>query len=419
VSLPGSLRRYSDSIVSEAQVEGASFLYRGIPRSFLWLTVIFLFIYAAYWAVALAGMSAAQEVLVHVLGLLVGIVLAVALLKLWPRLEQAVPRWFRAEVDGPALHQHHKYLAWAGAALIVLLVAAFVIELTFGAVMIMGLVGGMYILFRFEARMVRRMERAERRLPWLWAEGGWRAFLPLFLMFVLLLIVVSVVGAAIGSNEDPVTHEVRVLPTLIVIIPGIALVVQFLVLTIFGLVQTWRHWMSWQRRGGKTYGPYRTALLNARPASIAYYLLAVNYSTGAFFFTYALMLVMQSVAEARSQGLDVGIDISGSLVSGQALDYLALLSFVIAWVALLLNLSGSAARDENRILNRRVFASLSVFFIMVLFVHVIAARGDEFTISIAFRAMYLAGIALAPVAIIWHRWRITGRDQRERIEPPE
>jgi hypothetical protein len=82
----------------------------------------------------------------------------------------------------------------------------------------------------------------------------------------------------------------------------------------------------------------------------------------------------------------------------------------LAWagavlVALLLNLSGKAVREEGRVLYCRVFGSLSVCFVMVLFMHVIAARGAKFTISVAFRTMYLIGIVLAPVAIVWRRWR--------------
>lgn len=410
VSLPGSLRRSAVSVLSGAQAEGAAFLYRGIPRSFLLLMGAFLVVYALYWGAAFGGMSAAGELLVHVLGLLVGIVLAITVMKLWPRLEQAVPRWFRVEVESPALHRPHKYLAWTGALLVVALCAVFVIEITFATVMLMGLIGGAYILFRLEGRIFQGLGRLRSRHPGLW-RGGWSAFLVLLAVLVLLIAIVTAAAGMAGSNEDPVTHEVKALPTLMVVIPAIALAVHALVLAAFVLVQAWRAWMSWRRRRGKAYGPYRTALLSAHPTSLAFYLAAVNYATGAFFFTYALMLVLQAIAEAHSRGMEVSIDVAGSLLSGQAMDYVALLSFVIAWVALLLNLSGTAVREERRFLNRRVFASLSVFFIMVLFIHVIAARGDEFTISVAFRAMYLTGIALAPLLITWRRWRSLARGE--------
>lgn len=402
MSSSGSFRRYASSIVSDAQAEGASFLYRGIPRAFLVLMALFLAIYALYWIAGFAGAAELQPPMVHALGLLAGLVLAITLMRLWPRLEEAVPRWFRAEIEGPELHRHHKYLAWAGAAAVIVLCTAFILDVVLATIMVMGLTGGAYILFRLEGRVVRKLDGVRAWLPWLWNGSGWRAFLLLFAMLIVLIAVVSVVGVAVGSNEDPVTHEVKALPTLMVAIPAIALAIQAFVLGAYTFVQAWRWWMF---RRNRQYGSYRNALMRTHPSSLAYYLWTLNFATGAFFFAYALVIVMQAIAKARAEGVEVGIDISGSLISGQALDLIALVSFVIAWVALLLTLSGTAARDEHRVLNRRVFASLSVFFIMVLFIHVIAARGDEFTISVAFRAMYLAGIALAPLLITWRRWK--------------
>jgi len=365
------------------------------------LTALFLVVYSLYWIAELIGAAELQQPMVHALGLLAGIVLAITTLRMWPRLEEAVPRWFRAEVQGPALRRHHKFLAWAGAVGIVILCTLFIFDITLATIMLMGLTGGAYILFRLEGRVVRKLADARSRFPWLWNGGGWRAFILLLAMLIALIAVVSVVGATIGSNEDPVTHEVKAIPTLMVI-PSIALAIHSIVLAAYTFVQAWRWWMSRRRR---EHGPYRTALLRAHPSSLAYYLWTLNFATGAFFFAYAMVLFLQAIAKARSEGVRVGIDISGPLISGEALDLVALLSFVIAWAALLLSLSGTAARDEHRVLNRRVFASLSVFFIMILFIHVIAARGDEFSVSMAFRGMYLAGIALAPLLITWRRWR--------------
>jgi hypothetical protein len=356
--------------------------------------------------------------LFHALGLIVGIVLAITILKLWPRLEASVPRWFRAEVVVPQDQRYYTYLAWTGGVLIILLCTVFVDEIIFASVMVMGLVGGAYLLFRAESQVFHNLPQVKKRLPWMWEGGGWRPFLVLFIFLILLVITVSVIGAWVGSNEDPVTHEVKLLPTLALIIPSVALAVQFWVMLSYISVQGWRAWMGRRQRKGKTYGRKRSTLLRAHPASLAYYILMVDLAAGAILFTYTFLLVMQAIAEARSQGLDVGIDVSGALLSGQALDYLALVSFVVAWVALLVNLSGKATRVEGRFLNRRVFASLSVFFVMVLFMHVIVARGDEFTISVAFRAMYLFGIAIAPAVIIWHRWTIQSKGHMGSSDQP-
>jgi hypothetical protein len=387
-----------------------SFLYRGIPRSFLVLMALFLVVYALYWAVGFAGTAELQQPLVHALGLLAGIVLAITTLRLWPRLEEAVPRWFRAEIEAPSLRRHHKFLAWAGAIGIVVLCTAFILDITMVTILLMGLTGGAYILFRLESRFVRRLDDVRSRLPWLWNGSGWRAFLLMLAMLIVLTVVVIVVGAIVGPNEDPVTHEVKVLPTLAAIIPIIALVIQGMVLAAFVLVQVVKWLLS--RFTRKPHGPYTAALLRTHPSSMAYYLWTLNFATGAFFFVYALMLLLQTISYARSEGVEVvGVDISGPLmISGEALGLLALLSFVIAWIILLLNLSGTAARDEERrVLNRRVFASLGVFFVMVLFVHVIVAQGDEFSVSLSYRIMYLAGIALAPLLITWRRWKAMAR----------
>jgi hypothetical protein len=211
------------------------------------------------------------------------------------------------------------------------------------------------------------------------------------------------------------THEVKLLPTLVVLIPIIALVVQALVLGTFIFLQIWRSWMGFRQRRGKAYGPRRSTLLRTHPSSLAYYLLGVNYATGSFFFLYAVLMVLQSISEARSQGLNVNIDVSGVLVPGEVLDYIALATFAIAWTALLLNLSGAAVRSGRRLLNRRLFTSLSIFFLMVLFMQVIVADGNEFFISMAFRAMYMVGLALAPVLIFRRRWKEMAEVERSEL----
>lgn len=402
----GRLSRYAGSVVSETQVDGLSFLYRGIPRSFLLLLGLFLGVYAGYWAALVLGVPGdIRQVLLHALGLLLGITLAITVIKLWPRLEVALPRWFRSELETPALRHHHKVLAWAAMIALVLLSMVGVTALVFGAIMLMGLVGGVYILFRAESYLLKGLNRVKNRFPWLWAGGGWRVFILFTFVFFVLVAIVTTVAVLIGSNEVPGTHEVKFLPTLLVLIPAIALIIQAFVLGIFIILQFWRSWMNYRQRKGKVYGQRRRALLRAHPATLAYYLAGVNYATGSFFFMYSVLLVLQAIAEARSQGANVGIDMSGVLVPSGVLDYIALATFAIAWIALLLNLSGTAAKGGRRWLNRRVFASLSVFFLMVLFMQVIVANGDEFFISVAFRATYMLGLALAPFFIIWRRWK--------------
>jgi hypothetical protein len=402
----GRLRRYAVSAISETQIDGFSFLYRGIPRSFLILLGLYLGVYAGYWAAhLLGGPGDLQQVLIHVLGLLLGITLTITVMKLWPRLEPALPRWFRTEMEAPALHRHHKVLAWVAMLALVLLSTVGVTALVFGAIMIMGLVGGVYILFRMETYILRSLSRVKDRLPWLWAGGGWRVFIALAVVLFLLAAIVTTVAVLVGPTETPGTHEISFLSTLIVLIPAIALVLQATVLGTFIILQLWRYWMNRRQRKGKVYGPRRRALLRTHPSSLAFYIAGVNYATGSFFFMYAVLLVLQSIAEARSRGTDVGIDVSGVLVPGGMLDYIALATFAIAWMALLLNLSGTAVKSGHRLLNRRVFASLSIFFLMVLFMQVIVANGDEFFISIAFRAMYMVGLALAPIFIFWRRWK--------------
>ncbi len=402
----GRLSRYAGSVVSETQVDGFSFLYRGIPRSFLILLGLFLGVYAAYWSASFLGVASdIRQVLLHALGLLLGITLAITVMKLWPRLEVTLPRWFRSELETPVLRHHHKVLAWAAMIALVLLSIVGVTPLVFGAIMLMGLVGGVYILFRTENYILRNLNRVKNRLPWLWAGGGWRIFVLLTIIFFILVVIVTTVAVLVGPNEVSSTHEVKFLPTLLVLIPAIALVIQTFVLGSFIILQFGRSWMNRRQRKGKVYGQRRRALLRTHPATLAYYLAGVNYATGSFFFMYSVLLVLQAIAEARSQGTNVGIDMTGVLVPGAVLDYIALATFAIAWIALLLNLSGTAARGGRRWLNRRVFASLSVFFLMVLFMQVIVANGDEFFISVAFRAAYMLGLALAPIFIIWRRWK--------------
>jgi hypothetical protein len=300
---------------------------------------------------------------------------------------------------------------WAALIALVLLSSVGYYPLVFGAIMLMGLVGGVYILFRMEVYILRGLGRARERFPWFWRGSGWRAFTLLFALFLLLVVIVTTVAVAVGSNEVAETHEVKFLPTMLVIIPSIALVLQIAILGTFVILQLWRAWMRYRQSKGKAYGPRRRALLGAHPAALAFYLAGVNYATGSIFFAYSVLLVLQSITEARSQGVDVNIDLSGVLVSGNVLDYIALATFAIAWISLLLNLSGTAVRSGRRMLNRRVFASLSIFFLMVLFLHVIIANGDEFFISVAFRAMYMAGIALAPILIFWRRWKVMANEE--------
>ena len=49
---------------------------------------------------------------------------------------------------------------------------------------------------------------------------------------------------------------------------------------------------------------------------------------------------------------------------------------------------------------------------MVLFMQAIVANGDEFFISVAFRAMYMVGLALAPIFIFWRRWKAMAAVER-------
>jgi hypothetical protein len=276
--------------------------------------------------------------------------------------------------------------------------------------MLMGLVGGVYILFRTEAYILRGLARARERFPWFWRGSGWRVFLLLFALVVLLVAVVTVVATSVGSNEVADTHQVKLLPTLLVLIPSIALALQMAITGSFVILQLWRFWMRRRQDRGKVYGRRRRALLRTHPASLAYYLAGVNYATGSIFFAYMVLLVLQSITEARSQGINIAADMTGVLVPGNVLDYIALATFAIAWLSLLLNLSGTAVKRDHRMLNRRVFASLSIFFLMVLFMQVIVVNGDEFSISVAFRAMYIAGIALAPILIFWRRWKLVARE---------
>ncbi len=407
----GRLSRYAGSVLNETQVDGFSFLYRGIPRSFLLLLVLFLGIYAVYWAALLIGVPGdIREVLIHALGLLLGITLAITVMKLWPRLEPALPKWFRTEMEAPVLHRYHKILAWAAMIALIVLSTVGATALIFGAIMIMGLVGGVYILFRMERYILKGLIRLKERFQWLWAGSGWRVFFLFTAVFLLLVVIVTMVAVTVGSNEDPITHEVRFLPTLLILIPAIALTIQMVILWTFVILQFYRSWMSYRQRKGKLYGPGRKALLRTHPTSLACYVAGVNYATGSFFFMYAVLLVLQSISEVRSRGASVPIDVSGVLVPGNVLDYIALATFAIAWIALLLNLSGTAAKDGHRLLNRRVFASLSVFFLMVLFMQAIVANGDEFFISLAFRAMYMVGLAMAPILIFWRRWKVMAQE---------
>jgi hypothetical protein len=407
------LGRYAGSVFNETQVDGVSFLYRGIPRSLLFLLGIFLAIFGAYWAAYLFGVPVyVRQLLANALGLLLGIALAITITKMWPRLEPALPRWFRTELDAPSLRRHHKALVWAALIALVMLSAVGYYPLVFGAIILMGLVGGVYILFRLEAYILRGLGRAQERFPWFWRGSGWRVFVLLFVLFVMLVVIVTTVAVAVGPNEVAETHEVKFLPTLMVIIPSIALALQVGILGTFVILQLWRSWMRYRQSKGKAYGPRRKTLLRTHPASLAFYLAGVTYATGSIFFAYTVLLVLQSVTEARSQGMNVNIDMSGVLVPGDVLDYIALATFAIAWISLLLNLSGTAVKSGRRMLNRRVFASLSIFFLMVLFLHVVIANGDEFFISVAFRAMYMVGIALAPILIFWHRWKAMAREER-------
>ena len=110
-------------------------------------------------------------------------------------------------MDAPALRRHHKVLAWAAMIALVLLSMVGITPLVFGAIMLMGLVGGVYILFRMEDYILRNLSRVRERLPWLWAGGGWRVFVLLTVVFFLLVAIVTTVAVTVGSNEVPGTHD--------------------------------------------------------------------------------------------------------------------------------------------------------------------------------------------------------------------
>jgi hypothetical protein len=195
----------------------------------------------------------------------------------------------------------------------------------------------------------------------------------------------------------------------------------FLFIVVFSILvplQLYRAWMRYQLRKGKTYGPRRMAVLNTHPASFTYYLTTVNLGTGLFFSVYLVLLEMQQNNALKAQEGRLPINLSGILIPGEVLDYVALASFVLAWVLLLVNLSGTAVRGGRRVLNRRVFASFTVFSIMILFLHFIVAQGNEYSFSIPFREMFILGIMVAPLFIIWHRWNVLATAERNKVNAP-
>ncbi|MBI0584346.1 MAG: hypothetical protein ISF22_08995 [Methanomassiliicoccus sp.] len=296
-------------------------------------------------------------------------------------------------------------IGWAVAAAIVLAVAVVIAPVTFAVVLAFGLAGGMLILIGAEKMILSMMARARERFPGLWSNGWVPLALLIGLVLAAIIAVVSV-GVTVGPNEAPGTHAVLLVPTLLIVIPGIVLALLVLSLVSFVIVQAWRGFMRFRSSRGHAYGRWMTALLGVRSTSLAIYITGMNLATGGFFFMYALMVTLQALAKARSEGMDVGVDLSGAWVQGELVDYLAMASFALAWAGLLLSFIGAAARSDRWYLRPTTFTVLSIFFIMVLFMHVIVANGDEFTITMFFRAAYMIGLAIAPVFIAYRRWRI-------------
>jgi hypothetical protein len=414
-----SIGRYAGGFLSDTQVEGISFLYRGLPRSMLMLLGVFLIVYAALWGTMLIGAPSEVNMSLYIaLGFIVGLVLAITLLRMWPRFESALPRWFQLGEESPELKKKHKYLAWALAALVVILCTVMISTLVFGIVMIMGVVGGIYLLFRMEGFTLRFMPSVKKRLNWFWKGGGWRVFFLLLFIIAAMIFIVTMVAIQVSAIKDQANLDQAMPMIALLVFVSIMLFLFIVVFSILVPLQLYRAWMRYQLRKGKTYGPRRMAVLNTHPASFTYYLTTVNLGTGLFFSVYLVLLEMQQNNALKAQEGRLPINLSGILIPGEVLDYVALASFVLAWVLLLVNLSGTAVRGGRRVLNRRVFASFTVFSIMILFLHFIVAQGNEYSFSIPFREMFILGIMVAPLFIIWHRWNVLATAERNKVNAP-
>lgn len=396
------------TVLTERQFEGAAHLRQALSGPQIVLVVVFLAFYGGYWASVLSGVSEEiPAVLEFCLGALLAGSIILTLIRLWPRVEPVLPRPLRSERPHQELPGHHRHIFLALLVVATLAMGLFVAPLTYLVIATMGIIGGVFILHLAEDRLLMVIGKMRSRRSRLWRRGGWSVLSFLVVLFFVLAFVTVAVAVTVGSNERE-DHTVLLGPTLVVVTSGIALAIEGLVLAVFTALMSWRGLMKYRARRGKIYGPRRQALMDVHPVSLAIYIGGVNFITALFFFFYALLTTFQVITQAQARTGHQYVDWSGLLVPSGLIDIAALMTFVIAWAALLVNLSASANRTERRYMNRHVFAAVSVVAVMVVFMHVIVARGDELTVSILFRGAYLVGLAIAPLIVFWRRWsRVT------------
>ena len=114
----------------------------------------------------------------------------------------------------------------------------------------------------------------------------------------------------------------------------------------FVILQFWRSWMSYRQRKGKHMGPGARHCCEHTPPPWPTTWPGSTTRRGSSSSRTRCCWYCKAIAEARSHGVNVGIDVSGVLVPGDVLDYIALATFAIAWIALLLNLSGTAVQGR-------------------------------------------------------------------------
>jgi|GEM_PF-3220748 len=400
--------RLLGGMLTERQVQGANHLRRAVPRPLLLLLGAFLVAYAGYWAAVMVGSDrAVLAVYEYVLGALLGLAGVVTAVRLCPRLEPALPKWFRTERAPEVMPESLRYGLGAGIALLVGLAGLAVGELTYLIIAVLGALGGLLILTLAERSVLRSVHRLLDRRPWLRAQRTPVIFLVLLALTAAVVVGGGLVIGLVGSTEG---EGHRLLPGQLLVTLSVSAVILLATasLAMFTILGLWRGTMRYLARRGKRYGPRRMALQRVSPAALAAYLLGVNAVAVGLFSFYIIVIVFQAaVATEQATGVRI-IEMASLPLAGALVDHAALATLALAWTLLLLNLSASAEGSDRWYLNRHVFAAASVFVVMVLFMHVIVARGDELSISILFRAAYLVGIGLAPAVVFWRRWRAMG-----------
>lgn len=406
---PNTASRILEGVLTERHMLGASRLRASMPRSLLVLLAAFLVAYAGYWAASWGGSD--RSVLLaceYLLGGLLGLAGAIALLRLWPSLEPALPKWFRTERAPSGMARPHRYGLWAGIVLLISLIGLAAGVLIYLIIAVMGVVGGILILLLAEPSVLRRVDRLSARLPWLGDRGTVAILLALLALTVIAAVVGGLIIGLVGSTEGP-DHVLLPVPLLVTLSASALIIVATVSLGMFALLCLWRAAMSYRARRGKRYGPRRRALQGLRPVSLAAYLVGMNALTAGLFFFYVIVVIFQAAsATQEATGIRM-LDLASLPLTGALVDYAALATLALAWALLLLNISATAGGSERRYLNRHVVAPVSVFIVMVLFMHVIVVRGDEVSVSILFRAAYLVGIGMAPIVVFWRRWNVMGR----------